>query len=89
MAGARRPRCLISEPNFILRNTSRETFQNVSDVIRVPRNGETKLAVRMGEVTDRVDLSFQVLNTQVGFRKSLELALSAPVAPSAAVPLAR
>lgn len=69
--------------NFTLRNTSEETFQNVSDVISVERGGEMKLSVRMGDVADRVDLSFEVLNTQVGYRKSLELNLSAPVAPPA------
>ena len=66
--------------NFTLRNTSEETFQNVSDVFRVERGGETQLSVRMGQVTERVELSFEVLNTQVGFRKSLDLELSAPVA---------
>lgn len=69
--------------NFTLRNTSEETFQNVSDLIRIERGGETQLSVRMGQVTERVDLSFEVLNTQVGFRKSLDLELSAPV-PAAA-----
>ena len=59
--------------NFTLRNTSEKTFQNVSDLVLVERGGETRLSVRMGKVTDRVDLSFEVLNTQVGFRKSLDL----------------
>lgn len=68
--------------NFTLRNTSEETFQNVSDVIRVERGGETPLSVRMGEVSDRVELTFEVLNTQVGYRKSLSLTLSAPVESS-------
>jgi 3',5'-nucleoside bisphosphate phosphatase len=67
---------------FTLRNTSEETFQNVSDVIHVERGGETPLWVRMGEVSDHVALTFEVLNTQVGFRKSLSLTLSAPVASS-------
>ncbi len=75
--------------NFTLRNTSEETFQNVSDVIRVERGGETKLSVRMGDVAERVDLSFEVLNTQVGYRESLELGLSAPVAPPAQDTFAR
>lgn len=75
--------------NFTLRNTSEETFQNVSDVILVERGGETKLSVRMGEVADRVDLSFEVLNTQVGYRKSLEFGLSAPVATPAQDTFAR
>jgi hypothetical protein len=66
--------------NFTLRNTSEETFQNVSDLVRIERGGETKLSVRMGEVTEQVNLRFEVLNTQVGFRKSLDLELSAPVA---------
>lgn len=70
--------------NFTLRNTSEETFQNVSDVFRVERRGETQLSVRTGEVLKTVELTFEVLNTQVGFRKSLDLELSAPVA--AAVP---
>ena len=75
--------------NFTLRNTSEETFQNVSDLIRIERGGETQLSVRMGKVTDRVDLSFEVLNTQVGFRKSLDLELSAPVAAAAPESFAR
>lgn len=66
--------------NFILRNTSEETFQNVSDVIRIERSGEIQLAVRMGEETDRVGLSFEVLNTQIGYRKHLQIDFSAPVA---------
>jgi len=66
--------------NFTLRNTSEETFQNVSDVFRVERGGETQLSVRTGEVLKTVELTFEVLNTQVGFRKSLDLELSAPVA---------
>ena len=75
--------------NFTLRNTSEETFQNVSDLIRIERGGETQLSVRMGKVTDRVDLSFEVLNTQVGFRKSLDLELSAPVAAATPESFAR
>jgi 3',5'-nucleoside bisphosphate phosphatase len=65
--------------NFTLRNTSEQTFQNVSDLIRIERGGETKLSVRMGEVADQVALEFEVLNAQVGYRKFLELSLSAPV----------
>jgi 3',5'-nucleoside bisphosphate phosphatase len=66
--------------NFTLRNTSEETFQNVSDVFRVERGGEAQLSVRTGEVLKTIELTFEVLNTQVGFRKSLDLEVSAPVA---------
>ncbi len=66
--------------NFTLRNTSPETFQNVSDVIRIEREGELQLSVRMGQVTDEVHLSFEVLNTQIGYRKFLEIEFSALVA---------
>ena len=72
--------------NFTLRNTSEETFQNVSDVFRVERGGATELSVRTGEVVKTVELTFEVLNTQVGYRKSLELVLSADAAPA---PIAR
>ncbi len=72
--------------NFTLRNTSEETFQNVSDVFRVERGGETELSVRTGEVVKTVELTFEILNTQVGYRKSLEIALSADPAPA---PIAR
>jgi len=65
--------------NFTLRNTSEETFQNASDVIGVARNGKTELSVRMGEVRDRADLTFEVLNTQVGYRKFLSVTLTADV----------
>lgn len=75
--------------NFTLRNTSEQTFQNVSDVIRIERGGERRLSVRMGQVTDKVDLRFDVLNTQVGYRKSLEFGLSAPVPVAAAQTLKR
>jgi len=37
----------------------------------------------LGQVTERVDLSSEVLNTQVGFRKSLDFELSVPVAAAA------
>ena len=72
--------------SFTLRNTGEETFQNVSDVFRVERGGETELSVRTGEVVKTVELTFEILNTQVGYRKSLELVLSADAAPA---PIAR
>ncbi len=72
--------------NFTLRNISEETFQNVSDIFRVERGGATELSVRTGEVVKTVELTFEILNTQVGYRKSLELALSAEAAPA---PIAR
>lgn len=75
--------------NFTLRNTSEETFQNVSDVFRVERSGETRLSVRTGEVVKTAELTFEALNTQVGYRKSLEFALSASVAPAPPAPIGR
>jgi len=75
--------------NFTLRNTSEETFQNVSDVFRVERGGETRLSVRTGEVVKTVELTFEALNTQVGYRKSLEFSLSADAAAAPPAPIAR
>ncbi|MFC7292878.1 Sb-PDE family phosphodiesterase [Hirschia litorea] len=65
--------------NFILKNTSEETFQNASDVVRVERNSTIPLQVRMGDEREQVTLVFDVLNTQIGGRKSLSLSLTAPI----------
>jgi hypothetical protein len=65
--------------NFILRNTSDLTFQNVSDVVRLERNASFILQVRMGEERTNVNLSFDVLNTQIGGRRSLNLSLSGAI----------
>ena len=65
--------------NFILQNLSDETFQTSSDVIRIERDSRFTVAVRMGEIRDEVALTFDVLNTQTGFRKSLELMLATDV----------
>ncbi len=69
--------------NFTLQNTSEATFQNRSDVITVPRNGEFTVQVRTGQEVDQVALSFTVLNTQIGFRKALSTTFQAPVPPRA------
>jgi hypothetical protein len=66
--------------NFTLRNTSEATFQNFSDVIRVERNSTLPLTVRLPRIVSAVSLSFEVLNAQVGFRKSPVFSLSAVVA---------
>ena len=65
--------------NFTLRNTSEATFQNFSDVIRVERNSTLPLTVRFQEAVKSVSLSFEVLNAQVGFRKSPVFVLNASV----------
>lgn len=65
--------------NFTLRNTSEATFQNYSDVIRVERNSSLPLTVRFQEAVKSVSLSFEVLNAQVGFRKSPVFVLNASV----------
>lgn len=65
--------------NFTLRNTSEATFQNYSDVIRVERNSTLPLTVRFQETVKSVSLSFEVLNAQVGFRKSPVFVLNASV----------
>ena len=65
--------------NFTLRNVSEETFQNVSDTVRVERGGNYTVQVRMGAVRPSVALTFEVLNTQIGFRESLKLTLETDV----------
>jgi len=65
--------------NFTLHNKSEQTFQNVSDVIRIERGGDIVLQVRMGDKKPKVELSFTVLNSQIGFREHLNLTLSADV----------
>ena len=68
--------------NFTIQNVSDETFQNASDVIRVERDSRFTVQVRMGEIKDEVALTFDMLNTQTGFRENLELTLAtdAPMA---------
>ncbi len=65
--------------NFILKNVGAATFQNASDVIHLPRNGKFDLQVRLGRETQEVALDLEILNTQVGFRKSLVTRLRADV----------
>ena len=66
--------------NFTLRNTSEETFQNASDVVRVERNDRFTVQVRTGaEPVSSLDLTFDVLNTQIGSRQNLSLTLSTQV----------
>lgn len=65
--------------NFTLQNKSEQTFQNVGDLVRIERGGETVLQVRMGETAPRVALDFIVLNSQIGFRENLSMTLSANV----------
>ena len=72
--------------NFTLQNIGEQTFQNVNDTISIDRNGETKVQVRMSKATDSVALAFDVLNTQIGYRKTLPTTLTADVPPTLSVP---
>lgn len=65
---------------FTLRNTSkRHTFQNFSDLVRVERYDTEPLHVRVGEEVTTLDLTFEVLNTHVSSRRSLDVTLTAGV----------
>ena len=72
--------------NFTLQNIGEQTFQNINDTISIERNGETKVQVRMSKATDSVALAFDVLNTQIGYRKTLPTTLTADVPPTLSVP---
>ncbi|WP_300379128.1 Sb-PDE family phosphodiesterase [Henriciella sp.] len=65
--------------NFTLQNTSRVTFQNTSDVVRIERDDHFTVHARTGERVAEVSLDFSVLNTQTGFRENLDISLSADV----------
>lgn len=65
--------------NFTLDNNSVHTFQNTGDLVRVERDGEYTVQVRMGDEKETVSLIFDVLNTQIGFRESLSVLLEAPI----------
>jgi len=71
--------------NFTLHNTSEATFQNRSDVITVPRNDTFPVRVRLGQEVGEIALTFTVLNTQIGFRRSLSTTFTATVPPREAV----
>lgn len=65
--------------NFTLNNVGDATFQNTGDLIRVDRNGTFAVQARTGTVSPTVALTFDVLNTQIGFRKPLTLTLETPI----------
>lgn len=67
--------------NFTLHNTSEATFQNRSDVITVDRDSDFTVNVRLGKEIEEVALTFTILNTQIGFRKSLSTTFTAAVPP--------
>ncbi|WP_300392748.1 Sb-PDE family phosphodiesterase [Henriciella sp.] len=65
--------------SFTLNNVGDATFQNVGDLVHVDRNGSFTVQVRTGAVSPSIALTFEVLNTQIGFRKALELTLDMQV----------
>ena len=67
--------------NFTLRNFSEETFQNFSDTIRVERHSTLPLTVRMKTGATSLALNLEVLNAQVGFRKTPFVTLATAVSP--------
>jgi 3',5'-nucleoside bisphosphate phosphatase len=72
--------------DFALRNTGKQTFQNANDTIGVERKGETRVHVRMSKTTESIALNFDVLNTQIGYRKTLPITLTAGVPAMLAAP---
>jgi hypothetical protein len=81
---------------FTLKNTGLRTFHNVTDVVRVPRYGKTRLQVRMNDERANLALDLTVLNTQVRPREHLQATLrvdvsgiAAPAVPSGAAPAAK
>ena len=64
---------------YTLRNTSDITFQNFSDLVQVERYGSTPLHVRTVRPVTTLTLEFEVLNTQIGGRKHLDVSLSSSV----------
>jgi hypothetical protein len=64
---------------FTLRNTGALTFQNVSDTVVVERRATFPLAVRMGDGKGELALTFEVLNAQVGFRKSPSITMKGDI----------
>lgn len=65
--------------NFTLRNVGEVTFQNTGDLIRVERSGAFTVQARTGSVRPFVSLTFEVLNTQIGFRQPLSLTLETQI----------
>lgn len=70
--------------DFTLRNTGEQTFQNANDTITVEQKGETGVHVRMSRTVENIALNFEVLNTQIGYRKTLPISLTA-IVPDALV----
>lgn len=64
---------------FTLRNSSEQTFQNYSDLVRVERYNMAPLHVRAEEEIQTLELSFEILNTQISGRRNLELELRTDV----------